>query len=274
MSATTRTTSAVERGTSSGQGPARGSDAEVGDAEADHVAPPLFVLSGAPASHRELAAWLDDGERDRLERLRRLEDRDRMATSRALLKSLVAALSGVRAAQVRLDYTCTRCGRPHGRPVVVAPTEAVGVHVSLSHAGARVVVAATTAGPVGVDVEPAEAGSFPGFADIALTDAEAAWVGCAPVDRRSRLLTTYWVRKESVLKATGHGLSVPATTVEVTPPDSPPEVVTWHGMQTPSTPVRLHDFDVGALHVGCAAVLSPVAPVLRLLSDVSVQTEP
>ena len=239
-----------------------------------HDVPTLFVVSAAPVSHRDLDAWLDRGERDRLQRLRLLEDRDRLATSRALMKGLVAAIAGVHAAEIRLDYTCTRCGRPHGRPVVTAPTEAVAVHVSLSHAGSRVVVAGTTAGPVGVDVEPVEAAAFPGLADLALTYGEAACVDRAPVDERIRLRTAYWVRKESVLKATGYGLSVPATAVEVTPFGRPPQVVAWHSTRPLPMPVHMWDVDLGARHLGCVAVLSRVTPVPRLLEHVAIRLEP
>jgi 4'-phosphopantetheinyl transferase len=235
-------------------------------------APRLTVVSAAPVSHRDLSAWLDETERGRLVRLRRAEDRDRFATSRALLKDVVAAVAGVRPAAVRLGYTCARCGRPHGRPVVLGPAEVVDRHVSLSHAGDRVVVAVTTVGPVGVDVEPADAGSFAGFSEVALTDAEAGWVGQAPAPQRDRFRTAYWVRKESVLKATGQGLSIPATAVEVTPPDQPAGVVAWHSSD--AVPAQLWDIDVGRNYVGCVAVLSRTTPVLELTTDAAVRLKP
>jgi 4'-phosphopantetheinyl transferase len=235
---------------------------------------PLSVVSAAPVSHRDLLAWLDETERGRLARLRRTEDRDRFATSRALLKDLVAAAGDVAPETVRLGYTCARCGRPHGRPVVLGPPQVVDRHVSLSHAGERVVVAVTTVGPVGVDVEPVAAGSFPGFSDVALTDAEAAWVDRAPLTQRDRLRTAYWVRKESVLKATGHGLSIPATTVEVTPPDQPAEVVAWYWSTAAAGRLQLWDIDVGRGYVGSVAVLSRTSPVLELTTDVHVRLTP
>lgn len=238
--------------------------------------PRLYVLAAAPLSHGLLGQWLDDGERGRLNGLRRNDDRDRFATSRALLKTLVASVQGVDPGAVQLRYRCFRCGKPHGRPVVVAPAEVAGLHVSLSHAGSRVVVAATSTGPVGVDVEPAGAASFSGFADLVLTGVETTWVERAPVEQRDRARTSYWVRKESVLKATGYGLSLPATAVEVSAPDQPPRLVAWHSGDAPAPPPAVHlwDIDVGPGHVACVAVLAEVAPALQVRTEVSVALAP
>lgn len=235
----------------------------------------LHVRSAAPLNHGLLARWLDEAERSRLVRLRRRNDRDRFATSRALLKTLVGTVRGVDPGAVRLRYRCFRCGSPHGRPVVVAPAEAVGLHVSLSHAGSRVVVAASPAGPVGVDLEPAGAATFPGFAELVLTGAESAWVERAPVAQRDRARTAYWVRKEAVLKATGYGLSIPATAVEVTAPDQPPRLVAWHcGDAPPPGFTHLWDVDLGPDHLGCVAVLAELAPALQVCTDVPAALTP
>ncbi len=103
-------------------------------------------------------------------------------TAEQELRRLVAELVGTDASQVRVGRACGRCGSAdHGRPVVVAPRDS-GVHVSTSRAGDLVLVAATRAGPVGVDVEGTSAG--PG-ADLVA-----------------------WTRTEALVKADGRGLPV------------------------------------------------------------------
>ena len=68
-----------------------------------------------------------------------------------LLRVAVGRTTGRDPWSVAVDRTCDDCGRPHGRPAVE------GVHVSVAHAGPLVLVA-TAAGPVGVDVESARRG--------------------------------------------------------------------------------------------------------------------
>ncbi|MGZ4638786.1 MAG: 4'-phosphopantetheinyl transferase family protein [Actinomycetes bacterium] len=232
--------------------------------------PELHVAWAVPQDHRRLDAWLDGVERSRVGHLGRREDRDRFTTSRALVKRLVATVADVDAGTVSLDYGCPRCGRPHGRPVVVAPDAARGLHVSISHAGGRVLVAASAAGPVGVDVEPVGAASFAGFASVALTAAESAVVDRVPAPGRDLARTTYWVRKEAVLKAAGRGLRQPATDVEVSAPHEPPRVIGWPDGPDPTTAVHLHDVDVGEGYLGCAAALADARPWLRVREDVSI----
>ena len=78
------------------------------------------------------ADWLDETERGRFERLRKVEDLRAFLTSRMLLKTMVGRLADTPPELVRLSYHRPRCGRSHGRPVVVAPHAAVGWHPETS----------------------------------------------------------------------------------------------------------------------------------------------
>jgi 4'-phosphopantetheinyl transferase len=203
-------------------------------------------LSSAPDP---VEAWLDEVELGRVDALTRAEDRLRFRLSRALLRSLVGELSGVAAASVRLSYACARCGRPHGRPVVVAPEPARRWWVSIAHAGDRVVVAASAVGPVGVDVESVAAvgfggvggaggvGGIGGFDGVALTAAERADLATVPPDRQVAARAALWVAKEAILKAGGEGLRVDPASVNV---------ASWPGVVVP--------VDVGPGYAAAAAV--------------------
>jgi len=200
--------------------------------------------------------WLDASESERFGGFQRVEDRRGFLTSRVLLKTMVGHLADTPPALVRLSYDCPRCGRPHGRPVVVEPRAAVRWHVSLSHAGGHVMVAATDAGPVGVDVELVAATGFAGFDEIALTSAERVVVeGCAPA-ARARARAVYWARKEAVLKATGRGLAVDPCALEVSAPHLPAALKAWRAAEPPVTPVQITDVPVDGDHVAAVAVLA------------------
>ena len=210
------------------------------------------------------ADWLDATERERFGRLRRVEDRRGLLTSRVLLKTLVGRLSDSPPELVHLSYDCFRCGRPHGRPVVVDPQAAVRWQVSLSHTDDHVMVAATDAGPVGVDAESAAATGFDGFDDVALTSTERTEVEhCRPA-AQSRARAIYWTRKEAVLKAAGSGLAVDPTALEVSAPHLPPALTAWHADEPQPTSVQIIDVPVGGDHVAAVAVLADAPCTLAL----------
>lgn len=97
-----------------------------------------------------------------------LVDMAEVATSAGLVRALVMRLTGADPGPVH--HSCAFCGSvEHGRPYVDAP-----VDVSVAHAAGLTVVAVSTAGPVGVDVE---------------VDADITWV-----------------RREAVGKALGVGI--------------------------------------------------------------------
>ena len=181
----------------------------------------------------------------------------------ALLRQAVGELLGVDPSAVRTGRLCARCGSTdHGRPVMVRsdggrgsgsrqnpphglsePPEQhprpvpvpvpVPVHLSLSRAGDRTLVAVSTAGPVGVDVERADAAAFDAFARVALHPQERADVAAAR--------TRTWVRKESLVKATGDGLAVDLRGIRLSAPDEPPALLAWTSPGAPSRPVQMLD---------------------------------
>jgi 4'-phosphopantetheinyl transferase len=71
---------------------------------------------------------------------------------------------------------------------------------------------------IGVDIEPLrpkiEAWSI---VSQALTQREYAWWTALPTEARGRAFLSLWTRKEALLKATGVGLSVDPSLVEVLP---------------------------------------------------------
>ena len=97
-----------------------------------------------------------------------LVDAAYVATSEGLVRALATRLTG--ADPGPLHHSCPFCGSiEHGRPCLEGP-----IDVSVAHAGGLTVVAVSSAGPVGVDVE---------------VDADVTWV-----------------RREAVGKALGVGI--------------------------------------------------------------------
>ncbi|MGZ5404009.1 MAG: 4'-phosphopantetheinyl transferase family protein [Nocardioides sp.] len=154
---------------------------------------------------------------------------------------------------LRLGHRCPSCGSDeHGRPLLtVGSGNARGPFISISRARRLTVVAISRLGPVGVDVEVDGAADFAGFDRVARHPGEQSTDGH----------TVLWVRKESVLKATGHGLRVEPSRLRVTAPSEPPALVEWNGPGAPPT-AWLYDVRTAPGHVAAVTVLAAHRPAL------------
>jgi len=166
-----------------------------------------------------------------------------------LLKREVSRFIGCAEAGIELGRLCSTCGSSeHGRPHVVRRGRKRPPYVSLSRADGLVIVAVSKANPVGVDIEPIDGARFSGFADVALHPAERP----STVDQQA----VVWVRKESLLKATGDGLRADPRSIRLSDAGEPPRLLEWAGRSdVPS--VQLRDLEI----VGYAACVSIVTDV-------------
>lgn len=176
----------------------------------------------------------------------------RAARSRAawrLAVEIVQEVAGVEVepTPVRRCLTCGAAG--HGKPELPAAL-AAGLHVSVSTAPGLVAAAVCDTGPVGVDVESVAAVAAAPVADVLLHPRE-------PSPAHPRALARTWVRKEALLKATGHGLVVAPSALVLSAPDEPPALLLAPPYLGPLDDVRL--LDVAGLaggHVGAVATIA------------------
>lgn len=175
-----------------------------------------------------------------------------------LLREEVSHALGLPEHLVRPGRLCPSCGSAaHGRPVLAPLPGRSAPDVGVSRAGPVTVVALSTVGAVGVDVERSDAAGFEGFGAVALHPSEES------ASAQARTVT--WVRKEALLKATGHGLLLDPAHVRISEPGAPPALLDWPG-PGPAPRVWMYDVATAPGHVTTVAVLSPVrppAPVIR-----------
>lgn len=203
------------------------------------------------------AAVLSEPEMARAARYHKDGDRRRFITGCWLLRTVAGAELGIEPATVTVDRTCAECGKPHGKPRVV--TNTVPLHASISHSGNRVALAVNWIGPVGVDVEEVPPPGH-GFPEFTLSPAEQEAVMRIAEGERDRAFLELWVRKEAVLKATGHGLRIPPDQVEVSGPLDKPALLGWP-LDTPPDSVDIQSLDPGDGYVGAVALLADGEPV-------------
>ncbi|MEO3925565.1 4'-phosphopantetheinyl transferase superfamily protein [Micromonosporaceae bacterium B7E4] len=197
---------------------------------------------------------LDDEERERHARFRRVADRDRYQAAHVGVRMLLGHYLGVPAGQLGFSRHCRHCGAGHGKPVVDRP--ATKLDFSLTHSGEWVAVA-VAADPVGLDVQELTDGTdVAALSGSVLSPAELRWWTDQPAESARRAFFGYWARKEALLKATGHGLAVPMNRITLTPPDEPARLVDWAAERPLDGPVQMHDLDAGPDYTAAVAVLS------------------
>jgi 4'-phosphopantetheinyl transferase len=154
---------------------------------------------------------------------------------------------------------CASCGGvDHGKPEVPAAL-AAGRHVSVAHTSTRLVVAVSGVGPCGVDVEDVAAVARAPVAAVLLAPQERVATGAVGGDVLAELLARTWVRKEALLKATGHGLAVDPARLVLGPAALPPQMLRWDGPGPAPEPKAWLEAELPAGPDGPRAVLSAVA---------------
>jgi 4'-phosphopantetheinyl transferase len=175
------------------------------------------------------------------------------AVTELLVATVVGELTG-HVEDVTYTHLCPLCGSDrHGRPLVVGRP---GCGISVAHAGPATAVAGVRDATIGVDFEVASDAVFPSVGAVLLNAREHA---DGPGD-----LARTWVRKESLVKALGTGLTLDLRGIQVSGASEWPEV---RRLPAPfdSVAVRMRDLAFGACLIGCVSILSTRAPRVRLV---------
>ncbi|MCS5698038.1 4'-phosphopantetheinyl transferase superfamily protein [Cyanobium sp. FGCU-52] len=182
---------------------------------AEQLSPAAPALPGGPplvlaldrreplpeALRQALAASLAPAERQRLEALRQLADRERFLRGRAALRLLLGAWLALPPAAVPIE------AGPHGKPHCPG-----GPPFNVSHSGDLILLALHTSRPVGVDVEQARQDlDWRPVARRVLPPAEAEALERLAAGGEGRAAAegflVAWCRLEAGLKARGLGLA-------------------------------------------------------------------
>ncbi len=205
------------------------------------------------AATERLLAMLDDIERERYDRYRLEVDKLRFLTGRTLVRMIAGERLGVAPEQVVLDASCYDCGKPHGKPRVVAPG---APEMSVSHSGSLVALAVVDGPPVGIDVEQIRTAEVGELARLTFSDEERAVFDALPAGERQGAFFTYWARKEAVVKATGRGMSIALSKLTLSAHDAPPRVLASGSPEVDPPGVRMADLRPGHDYRASVAVLA------------------
>ncbi len=200
-----------------------------------------------------LDALLDPGERARAARFRFNRHRTRWVAAHGMLRSVLARYVQVPAGT--LEFAAEPGGKPHLR----GPRSDREVHFNLAHAEGIALLAVSTLGEVGVDVERVQ--PMPDAEVIAETHfAEGEREGLRRLQpaRVDSGFFSCWTRKEAYVKAVGSGLAMPLEDFEVTlSPDDPPRFVHIGGDESAATEWSLHSLAPAPGYTGAVAIRAP-----------------
>ncbi len=184
----------------------------------------VWLAFGDPnARSEDTAAYLTPDEHERARRFVFARDRRRFVFARGVLRHLLGAYLQIAPADVRFTYAS------HGKPALAAGMD--GVEFNMSHSEEAVVIAVSSAGPVGIDIEAIRVmRERDDVARRTFADGEYRRLCALDEVRRTEGFFTCWTRKEAFVKALGEGLSHPLDRFEVTlAPGDPPRLLHLDG---------------------------------------------
>lgn len=211
-----------------------------------------------------LANTLDEAEREQAGRLHFDADRNAYVAAHGLTRLFLSAWTGRTAGSLAFN------AGPYGKPALVRG----GASFNLSHTRGMVAVAVAAQGEVGVDIEPINPRRTIelDIADRWFSAAEVAQIGSEEAEdaKRARFMRI-WNLKESVIKATGRGLSQELTGFTVTPAgsDTPPTLTIHEEWLERAGDWRLAQWDVDGYVLAAASLNGPPGNLrhLRVTAD-------
>lgn len=173
---------------------------EVGEVE-------VLYIDLAPDEGRETEAlaMLDDRELERSNAMRNLDSRRRFVLCRAALRAIVAQRLGV--ANERLSFAPAT----HGKPFALMDASPMDIAFNVSHSGSHGLIALSSRGLVGVDVEEiVPRHNLDGLINRVCSGNEQDYLSGLEQDQRLRQFLRLWTLKEALVKAHGQGISLTA----------------------------------------------------------------
>lgn len=152
---------------------------------------------------------LDEVERKRAASFKTAVLRAIFVVAHASLRRVLAARLGVNPKSLVFDVN------EWGKPSLRHPC--CGLEFNISHSANRILIAVSSAGPVGVDIEKILPEPPYEVALIAFSQNEWVALERLPAQRRGKVFYDLWTRKEALVKAMGRGLDIELQDIDVSP---------------------------------------------------------
>jgi 4'-phosphopantetheinyl transferase len=161
------------------------------------TAPVIYVAKIADFTIGNLAPLLSDTERVRLDRFRQTVDKERHALAHSLKRAVISQY--LSCAPSELSFSQSTFGKPFCQ-------DSKAPHFNLSHSGGWVVLAVSTEGEIGVDIEFVREFDADGIIRRICSPREINIYQNSNSPKQCFL--RLWTQKEAISKACGQGISV------------------------------------------------------------------
>ena len=215
----------------------------------------LWSIDINVASHEPeaLLSLLSDDELKRAERFRFEKHRHRWIAGRAMLRTILSAMTRRSPESLAFEYD------EHAKPYLPYSSGHERIHFNLTHSSDLALLAVTSVGPVGIDVERIKPlSNIDAVVSRFFSPTERdAFCGVTGDIDRLKAFYACWTRKEAYLKALGCGISEPTDKFDVTfLSNSEPEIIANDGDNDAARDWLLFDLKVTPGYVGALAIRS------------------
>ncbi len=164
--------------------------------------------------------FLDEAELRHYRSIERPEIAESFAYRRGLLRRILADHTGISAERLTFDTGV------NGKPSLVG--DHPELHFNTSQTGNNGLIAISSEGPVGIDVEIIRPLDAAAFSDKILSPLERIEFSALSSKDRLSTIFRYWTAKEAMIKAVGAGLNLNLLRqISVVQPNMPTEKVNW-----------------------------------------------
>ncbi len=197
---------------------------------------------------------LNEEEFNRINLLKFPKDIVNAAASFTFLRLVLSNYVGINPKEIGISRTCKQCGGPHGKPELISYDKYINFNVS--HTSEYIVVGITTYSDIGIDIEEIDDDLDLNLFSSVLNKQELKYLNSVSNDKKKNNFIKYWTRKESIVKATGIGLSTDLADLFVSNCDSPPVIIEWSGHEEDINKYHLYDFSINKQVLGCITTLN------------------
>ena len=217
-----------------------------------------LLLSADYQSHRDsLLSVLCEQEQLRAQRKKIPAKQFEYILGQAALRSILAQTLSIPCAEV-----CYARG-PKGKPYLGPVHQRQDLQFNISHSGGLLLIALSTAGEVGVDIEAINTTtSMDLVSRRTFSESETKTLFSLPDTLRREQFFQYWTCKEAVVKCTGDGIHSGMNQFTVVFPKSGgAQLCEAHGRQEKTQGFSITPVDLGPTHKGALVCVNPVQPL-------------